>query len=112
MRATGESVCSPSGGSTARGAGTTRCRPCAPRAWARHSQAVEYLLSPVARDSSSTTPGLATGGPFPYFPSNGAFLYALALMAAGWDGAPERPAPGFPDDGSWTVRTEGLQRAL
>jgi hypothetical protein len=32
-------------------------------------------------------------------------------MAAGWDGAPKQNAPGFPDDGSWTVRWENLQVA-
>jgi protein-glucosylgalactosylhydroxylysine glucosidase len=46
-----------------------------------------------------------------YLPGNGGLLYAVALMAAGWDGGPERAAPGFPDDGSWTVRAEGLRRA-
>jgi hypothetical protein len=46
-----------------------------------------------------------------YLPGNGGLLYAVALMAAGWDGAPGRPAPGFPDDGSWTVRHEGLRPA-
>ena len=46
-----------------------------------------------------------------YLPGNGGLLYAVAMMAAGWDGAPERHAPGFPDDGSWTVRWEGLQVA-
>jgi hypothetical protein len=46
-----------------------------------------------------------------YLPGNGGLLYAVALMAAGWDGGPERHAPGFPDDGSWTVRHEGLRRA-
>jgi hypothetical protein len=46
-----------------------------------------------------------------YLPGNGGLLYAVALMAAGWDGAPKRHAPGFPDDGSWTVRWEGLQVA-
>ena len=56
--------------------------------------------------------GLATGGPFPYFPSNGALLTAVAMMAAGWDGAPDTHAPGFPQDGSWIVRWEGLKRAL
>lgn len=44
----------------------------------------------------------------PYLPGNGGLLYAVAMMAAGWDGAPQRNAPGFPDDGSWTVRWEGL----
>jgi hypothetical protein len=45
-----------------------------------------------------------------YFPSNGSLLVAVALMAAGWDGN-STPHPGFPDDGSWVVRSEGL-RAL
>jgi hypothetical protein len=56
--------------------------------------------------------GLSTGGPYPYFPSNGGLLYAVALMAAGWPGAPNRDTPGFPDDGSWVIRSEGLARAL
>jgi hypothetical protein len=43
-----------------------------------------------------------------YLPGNGGLLYAAAMMAAGWDGAPKRHAPGFPDDGAWTVRWEGL----
>jgi hypothetical protein len=43
-----------------------------------------------------------------YLPANGALLSAVAMMAAGWDGAPERPAPGFPREG-WTVRYEGLR---
>jgi hypothetical protein len=46
-----------------------------------------------------------------YLPGNGALLYAVALMAAGWDGAPAFPAPAFPADGSWRVRFEGLRRA-
>lgn len=55
--------------------------------------------------------GFATGGPWPYFPSNGSLLYAVAFMAAGWDGAPEGNAPGFPKDGTWKLRYEGLSRA-
>ncbi|HXR07213.1 MAG TPA: hypothetical protein VN765_07770, partial [Candidatus Acidoferrum sp.] len=51
-------------------------------------------------------PGLAV-----YLPGNGALLYAAAMMAAGWDGAPDKPAPGFPDNGQWTVRCEGLLKA-
>lgn len=46
-----------------------------------------------------------------YLPGNGGLLYAVAMMAAGWDGAPERPAPGFPTNGRWNVRCEGLRRA-
>jgi hypothetical protein len=45
-----------------------------------------------------------------YLPANGGLLYAVALMAAGWDGAPRRNAPGFPNNGQWNVRWENLQR--
>jgi hypothetical protein len=45
-----------------------------------------------------------------YLPGNGGLLYATALMAAGWDGAPRRNAPGFPTNG-WVVRHEGLRVA-
>lgn len=44
-----------------------------------------------------------------YFPSNGALLLAVGMMAGGWDGD-GRPHPGFPDDGTWVVRSEGLQK--
>jgi hypothetical protein len=42
-----------------------------------------------------------------YLPANGALLSAVALMAAGWDGATET-LPGFPKDGKWKVRYENL----
>lgn len=42
-----------------------------------------------------------------YFPSNGSLLLAIALMVAGWD-AEQLAAPGFPHDGRWQVRSEGL----
>ena len=45
-----------------------------------------------------------------YLPGNGGLLAAMAMMAAGWDGAPETPAPGFRNNGQWSVRCEGLQR--
>ncbi len=45
-----------------------------------------------------------------YMPGNGGLLTAVAMMAAGWDGAPDIPNPGFPQDGSWNVRWEGLER--
>ena len=44
-----------------------------------------------------------------YLPGNGGLLAAVAMMAAGWDGCPDRPTPGFPDDGRWNVRWEGLK---
>jgi hypothetical protein len=54
-----------------------------------------------------------------YLPGNGALLAAVAMMAAGWDppapgsgeanGAATMDAPGFPKDGKWIVRSEGLK---
>lgn len=45
-----------------------------------------------------------------YLPGNGGLLAAVAMMAAGWEGA-ESDSPGFPKDGNWKVRWEGLQKA-
>jgi hypothetical protein len=72
--------------------------------------AVNLLLSP-SPGFQFTTVGLSSGGPFPYFPSNGGLLYAVAMMTAGWDGSPQRNAPGFPDNGQWNVHWEGLKPA-
>ena len=83
--------------------------------------AVEALLKESPRNRYDTR-GVNTGGPCPYLPGNGGLLYAVAMMAAGWDpassgdsagtgGAPKTHAPGFPADGSWTVRWEGLKPA-
>ena len=38
-----------------------------------------------------------------YLPGNGGLLYAIAMMAGGWKG--------FPSDGNWTVKSEGLRLA-
>ena len=46
-----------------------------------------------------------------YLPGNGGLLYAVAMMAAGWDGSPAVNAPGFPKDGGWVVKWEGLEKA-
>lgn len=43
-----------------------------------------------------------------YMPGNGGLLTAVALMCAGWDGCKEKN-PGFPKDGTWNVRWEGIQ---
>ncbi|KAL2808899.1 Six-hairpin glycosidase-like protein [Aspergillus granulosus] len=51
------------------------------------------------------------GTPPPFMPGNAGFLYAVAYMAAGWAGS-EGHAPGFPRDGSWVIRHEGLMKAL
>jgi hypothetical protein len=70
--------------------------------------AVEMLLKET-KQNSYTLNGINAGW---YSPGNGGLLYAVAMMAAGWDGAPDRNAPGFPDDGRWVVKWEGLRRAL
>lgn len=73
-------------------------------------KALDFLFTKSARFQFDER-GLATGGPFPYFPSNGGLLYAVAMMAAGWDGAPKTHTPGFPANGKWKVRFEGLAPA-
>ena len=42
-----------------------------------------------------------------YLPGNGGLLTAIALMCAGWDGC-TTTTPGFPRNGQWNVRCEGL----
>ena len=69
--------------------------------------AVEALLKESKRNQYDPR-GLCNGW---YLPGNGGLLYAVAMMAAGWDGGPDKPAPGFPDDGSWVVKWEGLKKA-
>ena len=77
----------------------------------RPERAIDALLMDTPKNRyrknghNHQRPGLTV-----YLPGNGGLLTAVAMMAAGWDGAPERDAPGFPDDGSWNVRWENLQR--
>ncbi|MDB0795796.1 hypothetical protein PL586_01395 [Phocaeicola vulgatus] len=42
-----------------------------------------------------------------YLPGNGGLLTAIAMMCAGWDGC-NISNPGFPKDGNWDVKWEGL----
>jgi hypothetical protein len=44
-----------------------------------------------------------------YLPGNGGVLTTIAMMCAGWDGSTENN-PGFPKDGNWNVKWEGLQK--
>ncbi|RPD65393.1 hypothetical protein L226DRAFT_531023 [Lentinus tigrinus ALCF2SS1-7] len=75
-------------------------------------KAIEWLLHPLFEFDDV---GMPVGGvrvPTPYFPGSGALLYAVAMMAAGWDGS-SGTAPGFPSPtGGWRVRTEGISKAL
>ena len=47
-----------------------------------------------------------------YLPGNGGLLSTIAMMAAGWTGAPNAHAPGFPADGKWSIRFENLRQWL
>ncbi|CBY00472.1 hypothetical protein LEMA_P016020.1 [Plenodomus lingam JN3] len=51
------------------------------------------------------------GTPPPFMPGNAGFLYAIAYCAAGWHGS-KGHAPGFPRDAGWSVKHEGLLKAL
>jgi hypothetical protein len=54
---------------------------------------------------------LGTKGRLPlYLPGNGGLLYAVAMMAAGWDGA-KADTPGFPASRGWKIKWEGLRQA-
>lgn len=44
-----------------------------------------------------------------YLPGNGGLLTAVAMMSAGWDGCTLGKNPGWPKDGKWNVRWEGLK---
>lgn len=46
-----------------------------------------------------------------YLPGNGGLLAAVAMMAAGWQGGPQAPAPGFPKQG-WSVHAENFRIRL
>ncbi|RAV28177.1 glycoside hydrolase family 65 protein [Sinomicrobium soli] len=44
-----------------------------------------------------------------YLPGNGGVLTAVAMMCAGWDGSRGKN-PGFPENGNWKIKWEGLQK--
>ncbi|MCA0757650.1 glycoside hydrolase family 65 [Paenibacillus sp. N4] len=80
--------------------------------------AVDFLLMDATKNTYLTSghnyqrPGLSA-----YLPGNGGLLAAVAMMAAGWqDGQGGGSSlqggavnPGFPQDGSWSVKWEGLK---
>lgn len=76
----------------------------------RRTDAVDYLL--MDADKNRFRPN-GHNAQLPkddlplYLPGNGALLLAIALMAGGWPGS-AGVHPGFPDDGSWSVRSEGF----
>jgi hypothetical protein len=46
-----------------------------------------------------------------YLPGNGGLLTAIAIMCAGWEGC-KTVNPGFPKDGTWKVKWEGLKKSF
>lgn len=71
----------------------------------------QIAIDALTSDDSKNSYGIEGLNGGWYLPGNGGLLYAVAMMAAGWDGAPDKHAPGFPDDGSWVVKWEGLKKA-
>lgn len=75
--------------------------------------AVDFLLMDVTKNTY-----LANGHNYQdssltaYLPGNGGLLTAVSMMASGWEGSPKQHAPGFPQDGSWVVKVEGLTPLL
>jgi hypothetical protein len=86
-------------------------------------KAVDILLKSDSPNNRYTAAGHnPQRGDLPvYLPGNGALLAAVAMMAGGWYVPWTSPngvvgvapikgnAPGFPRDGSWVVRSEGLR---
>ncbi|MFS2080336.1 hypothetical protein ACCD04_19035 [Telluria sp. Tellsp131] len=76
----------------------------------RPETAVDVLMKTGVPNNGYTAAGHNPNTDLPvYLPGNGALLAAVAMMAGGWDGAPAGAAPGFPHDGTWVVRAEGLK---
>jgi len=74
--------------------------------------AVSIVTNPAARfmPNGHVRRPAEPDGCVAYLPVNSSLLVAVALMAAGWDDGPDVTAPGVPQDGSWQVRWEGLNR--
>lgn len=76
----------------------------------RSEQAVDLLLTDTGKNEVLANGHNRQTGSLPlYLPGNGGLLSAVALMAGGWDGAPQRPCPGLPT--AWEARAEGFVRS-
>jgi hypothetical protein len=71
----------------------------------------------IAENGAELVAGAAPGPDGPgyrrvaetYFPSNGSFLLAIAMMVAGGSDTLDLN-PGFPPNGQWVVHSEGIHR--
>lgn len=74
--------------------------------------ALEFLLKDVQKNTY-----LKNGHNFQskrlriYLPGNGGLLTTIGMMCAGWEGCATE-TPGFPKDGKWNVRWEGLTKVF
>jgi len=81
------------------------------RAMRNNTAAVEWLLHELFAFDEVGMPLGGSRVATPYLPACGSLLYAVGMMAGGWDGVEEGVnAPGFPE--GWVVRVEGIQKAL
>jgi len=69
-------------------------------AFGRPRLAIEALLMDTEKTDTCRTVTIGNGRITLLPARQWRILYAIAMMAAGWRGAPQKPAPGFPDDGS------------
>ena len=73
-------------------------------------KAVDALLMPIQTNTYLVNGHNYQDGRLTiYLPGNGGLLSALAMMCAGFD-SNSVPNPGFPKDGSWKVKWEGLRK--
>jgi protein-glucosylgalactosylhydroxylysine glucosidase len=73
-------------------------------------KAVDALLMPIQTNTYLVNGHNYQDGRLTiYLPGNGGLLSALAMMCAGYDGS-NAINPGFPKDGTWKVRSEGLRK--
>ncbi|WP_100407905.1 glycoside hydrolase family 65 [Bacillus solitudinis] len=75
--------------------------------------AIDFLLMDATKNTylpsghNYQRPGLTA-----YLPGNGGLLTAVAMMICGWKGSSKENCPGFPVDGRWIVKWEGLRALL
>lgn len=73
-------------------------------------KAIESLLMPIKTNTYLPNGHNYQDGRLTiYLPGNGGLLTTIAMMCAGWDGS-KGNAPGFPKDGKWNVKWEGLKK--
>lgn len=72
------------------------------------SLAIDILLMDTPKNRYSVSGHVWQRSDLPiYLPANGGLLLAVAMMAGGWDGS-DMNAPGFPRNGNWAVKYEGI----